>query len=642
MKLFEKRPLALFCTVILATCALFANAGLVLKASVACAALAFSVAAFLLWRFGDKVRLLWGVCLAAVCLSLGSSMLSIDRRDQLAESFVYEEPVTMSGIVVDKEGENTFSVRVTEIDGKDCRLKMRLYEYDLPLFIGDTLTFTGKVNADYQKRSDGIFAQLDEVDGLAVVSHKNTFKARLFSLKSLLVTSMQNALGEHSGGLFLALLVGDTSLLDNGLSLSFRRLGLSHMLAVSGLHVSVLCGALAYFCRKILHMSKRRYLCVSLSFVVFYCLFTGASAGVIRATVMSVTAILAFAVASSNDSMTSLFTAAASIMLFSPTSVYDVGFWLSVTATLGVLVALRLLEKWRLPKRRWLASLVSASTLTVCATLTTLPLSIFYFGEYSMLCLPANLAFGFLLQICLICALLLAFFSFIPYFGAVFGKCVLYLEVFVCRCVNACADLKGVVAELSFVQTKVLWCLFAVALFLFLCLDRKRHRWLTPMLSVAFVCAIAVSAVCHVYSQKKHEIIYESIDGTDIFLYSENGAHHLILSASGSLGAMFDARNILEMHHVSELETLVLTHWHNGHGRYLSTFFEGVKVHTLMLPDSYDVFEFEDLANITLEAKRHGVSVLFYEANDILTFGEMTVSFLPIAKPPFESRHDGF
>ncbi|MBO5789620.1 MAG: hypothetical protein J6R40_00515, partial [Clostridia bacterium] len=117
---------------------------------------------------------------------------------------------------------------------------------------------------------------------------------------------------------------------------------------------------------------------------------------------------------------------------------------------------------------------------------------------------------------------------------------------------------------------------------------------------------------------------------------------HLILSASGSLGAMFDARNILEMHHVSELETLVLTHCHSGHGRYLSTLFEGVKVHTLMLPDSYDVFAFEDLTNITLEAKRHGVSVLFYEANDILTFGEMTVSFLPIAKPPHESRHDGF
>lgn len=642
MKLFEKRPLALFCTVVLATGALFANAGLALKASVACAALAFAIAAFWVYKISKRIRLLWGFCLLAVCLSLGTSMLSIDRRVMLAESLVKEDPVEMSAIVVDGQSDTSYTVRLTKVGKKECKLKVRLYEYDLPLSVGDVLHFNAKINTDYNKYGDGIFARVEEVDSLSVVMHKNTIKARLCFLRDGLVSKMQGVLPKDNCGLFLSLLIGDKSLLSDGTELSFRRLGLSHMLAVSGLHVSVLCAALAFFCRKILHISRKRYFYIGLAFVLFYCLFTGASAGVIRATVMSAAALIAFTAARGNDSMTSLFAAAAGISLFSPTSVFDVGFWLSVTATLGVLMAVYFLGKWRLPKNRFLASLITLSTITVSATVTTLPLSIFYFGEYSMLSLPANLAFGFLLQVCLVCALLLAFICFIPLVGPAFGTGVSYFETFVCRSVNACAGIKGVVAELSFLQTKVLWILFSIVLILFICLDRKRHKWLVPSLSVAFACAIFVSSVCHVYSQSKREIVYESNAGTDSFLYSKSGAHHLILSAGGSLGAMLECEKRLSALHISELETLVLTHCHTGHGQYLSALLEGVKVHTVMLPDSYDTSAFEDISNIAVLLQSHGAKVAFYKPSETIALGEMTLDFMPTACSPYESRHDGY
>lgn len=642
MKLFEKRPLALFCTVVLATGALFANAGLALKASVACAALAFAIAAFLVYKISKRIRLLWGFCLLAVCLSLGTSMLSIDRRVMLAESLVKEDPVEMSAIVVDGQSDTSYTVRLTKVGDKECRLKVRLYEYDLPLSVGNVLHFNAKINTDYNKYGDGIFARVEEVDSLSVVMHKNTIKARLCFLRDGLVSKMQGALPEDNRGLFLSLLIGDKSLLSDGTELSFRRLGLSHMLAVSGLHVSVLCAALAFFCRKILHISRKRYFYVGLAFVLFYCLFTGASAGVIRATAMSAAALIAFTAARGNDSMTSLFAAAAGILLFSPTSVFDVGFWLSVTASLGVLMAVYFLGKWRMPQNRFLTFPITLSTITVSATVTTLPLSIFYFGEYSMLCLPANLAFGFLLQVCLICAFLLLFICFIPFIGPAFGTCVSYFETFVCRAVNACAGIKGVVAELSFVQTKVIWLLFAFVLILFICLDRKRHKWLVPSLSVAFACAIFVSSVCHAYSQSKCEIVYESSLGTDSFLYSENGAHHLILSAGGSLGAMLECEKRLSALHVSELQTLVLTHCHSGHAQYLSALLGGVKVHTVFLPDSYDASTFEDLSDIATLVQSHGAKVSFYKPNEAIALGELTLDFMPTASTPYESRHDGY
>ena len=642
MKLFEKRPLALFCTVILVTGALFANAGLAWKASVACAALVFTIVAFLVYRISKRIRLLWGFCLLAVCLSLGTSMLSIDRRAMLAQSLVTEEPVEMFAVVVDTQSDTSYTVRLTKVGDKDCHLKIRLYEYNLPLSVGDVLHFNARINTDYHKYGNGIFARVEEVDSLSVTMHKNTAKAKLFYLKNGLASAMQNALGKNNCGLFLSLLIGDKSLLNDGLELSFRRLGLSHMLAVSGLHVSVLCAALAFFCRKILRISRKRYLYVGIGFILFYCLFTGASAGVIRATIMSAAALIAFTAARGNDSITSLFAAAAGILLVSPTSAFDVGFWLSVTATLGVLMAVYFLGKWKMPENRFLASLITLSTLTVSATITTLPLSIFYFGEYSMLCLPANLAFGFLLQVCLMCAFLLAFICFIPFVGPLFGTCISYFEVFVCRCVNACAGIKGVVAELSFEQTKAFWLLFSFALILFICLDRKRHKWLVPSLSVAFACAIFVSSVCHVYSQSKHEIVYESNAGTDTFLYSENGSHHLILSAGGSLGAMLESESRLSALHVSELESLVLTHCHRGYAQYLSALLEGVKVHTILLPDSYDVSTFEDLAGITDLAQRHGANVAFYKPNKAIELGEMTLDFLPIASSTYESKHDGY
>lgn len=645
MKLFEKRPLALLCAVFLLSAALSAAFSLTVKLSVALTTLFLSGCAFVYRHFHSAFRLLWCLCLLSVCLSICCSLLSIDVRQRQAQAFVKEEPVSVTARVTDKHkqlGADILTVRADEIDGRTCRLKMRLYNPTLSLEVGDVFTCTAQMSTDYVQYSDGIFAQLEGADDFTLVMHKNTIRSWLFRLKSTVASTMQSALGDTSGGLYLTLLIGDTSMMGDALPLSFRRLGLSHMLAISGLHLSVLCGVLYFVFRRIFRLRKRVYFALCSLFLLFYCLFAGASAGVVRATLMTFVVMSAFLFARSYDSLTSLFTAGAFMVLFCPTSVYDIGFWLSVTATLGILVGLRWLMRRRMPKSRLLAALLSTVTLTACATLSTLPLSVLCFGEYSLVCIPANLLFGVFLQVCLVVGLAMAILSFVPFVGAFVGRIAVAWEVLVCRIIHKSADVKGLMIELSFPQSEILWGIFAVALALFLCMDARKHKWLIHSLSFAFIAAMSVSLISHLYVQGRHEFIYESIDENDVCLYSEKGEHHLILSAAGTASAMYACADVINEYHVSELESLTLTHCHSGHGNVLGALLKTVRVRTLYLPDTHNPDEFEDMARIVMQAKRHDVPVSFYDGNESLALGKMEVTFWPKAVSFFAGADVGY
>lgn len=182
-----------------------------------------------------------------------------------------------------------------------------------------------------------------------------------------------------------AILLGDRSSLDYFTSSVFRDAGVAHVLALSGLHVSVVAAMLLRFLPKSRPMLR---LCTTGVFLLAYCAVAGFPASLLRASFMTAVMLVAPVFSRRNDPLSSIALAFAVILAISPFSLYNAGFELSFSATAGILMLSEPLER----KLSFLPQpLASAFALTLGATLGALPFTLSVFAAIPLYSLFSNL-----------------------------------------------------------------------------------------------------------------------------------------------------------------------------------------------------------------------------------------------------------
>ena len=192
--------------------------------------------------------------------------------------------------------------------------------------------------------------------------------------------------GEHRG-LMSGLLIGLADDLSEERFMVFSRLGLTHIIAISGLHVGIVVG----FCigaLRLLRFTRETALTAAIFLIPPYVLLSGAAPSVVRAGIMGMIGLYAAKRGWLKDGLNILAAAAMLMTVINPRLIFNVSFQLSFAVTAGLILLtpslLRLLP--RLPK--WAAGFLAVS---VAAQLAAFPLTVFYFNQFSLLSLPANL-----------------------------------------------------------------------------------------------------------------------------------------------------------------------------------------------------------------------------------------------------------
>lgn len=253
-------------------------------------------------------------------------------------------------------------------------------------------------------------------------------------------------------GLVRAVLLGDKSGLSESTVSGFARVGASHLMAVSGLHVSVLAALVLWLVQRIpLGRWSRFFICCTA--LLFYLCLIGFPASALRSSWMLFLALLDKNIGGRGDGLNALGFALLCICLASPFSGGDLGFVLSAVSTAGIILLYRpLMEAWSrglrsLPRvSRLLRPLGAAMAVTLSANVFSLPVQLEVFGGISLLLLPANLLLVPLVSGLLYCALPLA--ALAPFAGAeplarVFGFCTGWMARLVLGAADALASVPG-------------------------------------------------------------------------------------------------------------------------------------------------------------------------------------------------------
>lgn len=263
-------------------------------------------------------------------------------------------------------------------------------------------------------------AYLSQYEGIAVERDSAVSPGEmLVELRHQVGRAMDRLLPRREAGLLRAMVLGDSGGVSEEDMSRFRQLGVSHILVVSGLHMTILAGFMQFLlCRFPIRKAVRNAL-TALVLVLFLAL-SGFQPSACRGAAMYGVLLLADSTGRRADSLNSLGLAALLVCLFAPFSGGDLGFALSVLATLGIVVLYRPVYQALAGKRlaglaRRLWKPVAASlAVTVAALLGTFPVQLAVFGGLPLLTPLANLLLVFPSTLLLYASFCGAFLSLLP------------------------------------------------------------------------------------------------------------------------------------------------------------------------------------------------------------------------------------
>lgn len=334
-----------------------------------------------------------------------------------------------------QEGMLRGTIHVSEIDGEKASLDVYCAAFP---GVGPGSRFSAELalsaleqNAYRVTRlARGTALQAEYLGGYLPQGQSGALRFRLYALRQALSRRLRLWLPRDLGGVEAAMLLGDKSALAEAESNAFRTAGVSHLLAVSGLHVALLCGILGSGPRR-----RRRFYRPAIAaralLVVCYMLLTGMPVSVIRAGSVFLLALLGDFLLQPADLLTSTGAAAVGMGLLNAYAPGDVGFQLSFCAVLGVQAAAALArwERERLPLPPLLLTLLDTVQCAALAGLATLPVLVAQGLTVSGAGILCNLLVVWMLRPALLLGLLVLACSLLPFLGPAMHLASLLLAV---------------------------------------------------------------------------------------------------------------------------------------------------------------------------------------------------------------------
>jgi competence protein ComEC len=368
-----------------------------------------------------KHLLIAGFCLFALlggCIRLQSSLPVIneqqlqfynDKGTVELEGMVCTEPEagnTTSTLQL-SDGEIQINGAKKEISGKALIRVSRYQEYHY----GDTLKVTGKLETPPQFDDFDYKGYLARQEIYSVINYPeieilDTGRgckplAWIYSLRNRLSQSLSLALPEPQASLAQGILLGLRGNIPYSLNQAFSRTGTAHVLAISGINISIVIGMLLAAGIWIFGKRYSIYIWLALLTIWLYALVTGMNPPVVRGAIMGSMFLLAEYLGRQRSASTALAFAAAVMVGIEPQVLWDASFQLSFLAMAGLIFLAPYFQSWArkgiavtIGREGAAASLCNfiadSFAVTLAAILATWPVIAYYFGVVSFVGLPAT------------------------------------------------------------------------------------------------------------------------------------------------------------------------------------------------------------------------------------------------------------
>ena len=417
-------------------------------------------------------------------------------------------------------------------------------------------------------------------------------------------------LPEREGGFLYALLLGNLSHLDPMDEQNLQKVGLSHIISVSGMHLMFLIGLIYRL------FSRRIGVFLSFFVILIFIPMAGASPSIIRAGIMSALSGVAFLFGRESDGQTSLGAALLLLLCCNPYALFSLSLELSFLSTFGILRYTTRLEHILFGKlyvriaNRMARKLVQTCGATIscslCAMLFTTPILICTFGYVTLLSVPANLIT--LSAISLVFSLGV-FFCLLPFLSGLLTYILTPLIDYIFWSSAQLGRLHWGILYWEESSGKI-----AVVASVLLVVLILGHKYLKPRVTIPLCCCALIGATGYghfVHSRTTRVTLHAVGEGQMISI--AQGYQHLSLIDCGCAAnqdGMEILRETMNWYGFSEIDTILFTAVDKAHARSAAEILSTIPVSRCILPNHLK--ESDTLDELTAAAQAADVPLIVW------------------------------
>lgn len=641
MNIFDKRPLFLIITIMISGFVGFTFGDSTVRGML----IAFSILSLvlsLIFYFKKKIcNKLFIVIPIALLFSMLCSYTYFDQNFKLYEN--YSGTVEIEGKIVSIT-KNDFSaniiVQTSKIDGETKRgykIKMDIPKYNIgdEFTVGGIISFKAKL-CEFEDFTDmdatayyfarGISSDTENIEELEYISDGSIPIAAYSERARFAIAERAETLSnDKAGSLFSALFLGSRDLLDDQITLDFKRLGITHILALSGQHLTIIYVAVSKILSSMQVKKKVRLVVVSV-LIVLYVILTGMCVSVVRAAIMIIITSALFLLGKTKDSVTSLALSVLLILIFTPYAVYDLALWLSALSTLGI-VAMENTDEYTPKATLWqsiLNGVVSSFKASLFATSATLLVTVCAFGALSFVSAVATFIFNILSELILyIGIVMLIFGEIIP-----IGFALNLVSQATYWLANVMAKPDWVFLYADYLLVVIVTVSYTVGFLLFLSLKFKNIKRASVILAICFVLVSVLSLATNLIDSNNDISICNMDNSGDRILLRSNRETALINASNYSKSEAYNSYSLLTKYRITYLDIYYLADYSSGTIGDVLKITSLIRVDEVYLPrprSQSEEFIAEDLSE---DLQGRSTKIRFYDINETSFWNEYQITAL--------------
>lgn len=569
-----------------------------------------------------------------ICLIISIGYVSIlENKYSKISDMPIKEMVTIISDIQEKEYKKVCTAKIVR-NNKKILINIKMSQ-DIPsMKYGDSLYIEGEFKQPEEARNYKGYNYKQYLKTKKIIGTVELEKAKILkssngsfihNIQKYIKDTRNGTLTDEEGNLLLAILLGDKDKLSEDIQESFKTSNLSHMLAVSGAHVSYIILGLTYVLQNSI-IGKKNGKIVCIFFLLVFMAITNFTPSVTRACIMAVLTLFSGIIYRKSDVYTNISVAALITLIFNPYSLLDLGFQLSYGGTIGIIIFIKRIQEKKL-NSKVINYIKQMALVSIYANIIIIPIMMYHFNTVSFTFIISNIMASPILGIIVITGFLFIIASITV------KPLTRLIAIFIKPILSILIKISQICSKLPFsnilVVTPYMFNVISYYAIILYCIKSKKNNKCKIIICLLIV-LILINFIIYIFPQKLR-IFFIDVGQGDSTLIITPDKKTVLIDGGGSDSFDVGEKVLLPYlldRRILKIDYVLISHFDTDHCGGILTIMEKVKVKNIIISEQAEHSEnYERFKKLMIHKKIRLIEVKKGDKIKIGRYSEFKILF---------------
>lgn len=526
-----------------------------------------------------------------ICLIISIGYVSIlENKYSKISDMPIKEMVTIISDIQEKEYKKVCTAKIVR-NNKKILINIKMSQ-DIPsIKYGDSLYIEGEFKQpeearNYKGYNYKQYLKTKKIIGTVELEKVKILKSSngsfIHNIQKYIRDTINGTLTDEEGNLLLAILLGDKDKLSEDIQESFKTSNLSHMLAVSGAHVSYIILGLTYVLQNSI-IGKKNGKIVCIIFLLAFMAITNFTPSVTRACIMAILTLFSSIIYRKSDVYTNISVAALITLIFNPYSLLDLGFQLSYGGTIGIIIFIKRIQEKK-SNSKVINYIKQMALVSIYANIIIIPIMMYHFNTVSFTFIISNIMASPILVIIVITGFLFIITSITA------KPLTRLIAIFIKPILSILIKISQICSKLPFsnilVVTPYMFNVISFYAIILYCIKSKKNNKCKIIIGLLIV-LILINFIIYIFPQKLR-IFFIDVGQGDSTLIITPDKKTVLIDGGGSDSFDVGEKVLLPYlldRRILKIDYVLISHFDTDHCGGILTIMEKVKVKNIIISE---------------------------------------------------------